>query len=94
MKIQFTAVALAAALLASAAPALAVRQYKIIDLGLAPGTQSTVARAISGNGTIVGEAGGQSANSGVRLDGGVTPLPTLSGGTNFVTRGVNDSGEA
>jgi|JI10StandDraft_1071094.scaffolds.fasta_scaffold01720_20 hypothetical protein len=94
MKIQFTAVALAAALLASAAPALAVRQYKIIDLGLAPGTQSTVARAISGNGTIVGEAGGQSANSGVRLDGGVTPLPTLSGGTNFVTRGVNDSGVA
>lgn len=89
MKIQFT---VAAALLAAATPALAVQQYRIIDLGLAPGTQSSVARAISENGIIAGEAGGQSANAGYRMDGGLTPLATLSGATNFVTRGVNDAG--
>lgn len=94
MKIQFTAAAVAAALLASTSPALALTQYRITDLGLAPGTESTVARAISANGAIAGEAGGQGANAGYRLDGGITPLASIAGATNFVTRGVNNAGVA
>ncbi|HPU14992.1 MAG TPA: PEPxxWA-CTERM sorting domain-containing protein [Polymorphobacter sp.] len=93
MKIQFTTAAIAAALLASAAPALAVQQYRIIDLGIPAGVQSAVARAISSNGVIAGEAGaGLGSNAGYRMDSGLALLPTLAGGTNFVTRGVNDGG--
>ncbi len=91
MKIKFT---VAVALLAASVPALAAQQYKIIDLGLPAGTQSAVARAISNNGVIVGEAGGQGANSPYRYDGGIVPLATIPGSTNSVVRGVNDAGVA
>lgn len=91
-KISFKCTALAVAFLASAAPAFTVHQYRIIDLGLAPGTKSTVARAISENGAIAGESGSQGGNADYRIDGGIVPLLTLLGGTNFVSRGIIYSG--
>ena len=90
MKIQFT---LAAALLAATTSAYAVPRYKIVDLGVPAGLTGSSARAIANSGAIAGEANVNSgANIGYRMDDGLTPLPTLSGGINFVVRGVNDAG--
>jgi len=93
MKIHLQIAGAICVVLGTAVPAAAVQHYRITDLGLALGTQSTVARAISSSGVIAGEAGGSTANTGYRLDGGVAPLVSILGATNFVTRGVNDSGQ-
>lgn len=94
MNFSAKTIAIAAMLLASAAPALAATQYRITDLGVPAGAPSSVARSISSNGIIVGEAGGQGANSPYRFDGGITPMVTVAGSTNSVVRGVNDAGVA
>ncbi len=92
MKISHALIAVALATVTPSAEAATL--YRLTDLGIAPGQVSSIARTISNSGAIGGESGdqNQSQNVGVRFDGGLTVLPTLSGGTNTVIRGINNSG--
>jgi uncharacterized membrane protein len=85
--------AIAVALMMVATSAEAATLYRLTDLGVLPGSTTSVARAISNSGAISGESGGGSGqNTGVRFDGGIVALPTFAGVNNTVIRGINNSG--
>ena len=80
--------------LAVATTAMAAPHYRLIDLTPASTALPNAPRAISDSGKIIGETGGAGVNHLVRLDGTAAVLPTLAGGTNTVTRGINNAGIA
>ena len=87
--------ALTVTLVLTATSANAATRYKLTDLGILPGSGSSVARTISNSGAIAGESGqGQGQNTGVRFDGGISALPSLPSTNNTVIRGINDAGVA
>lgn len=100
MFVKFS-VALAGAALLSSAALAAPQQYRLVKLAPLAGSTTTVARAISANGNIAGEAQTSPTSSfntpanfgnAAALASVFTAVP--AGSENSFTRGVNDSGIA
>ncbi len=83
---------IAAVVATIATAASATPHYRLTPLPAVPGGAAVVARSISDNGRIGGEAGGAGNNQLVRLDGAAALQGMLAGAGTTSSRGVNNAG--